>query len=258
MDDPLATGWEPDLPVRDSVLRQFIFAYADRTREMAASVGGRAERDDELSLADLGSPFLFDNAAVVLRPPRDVGSLVDRASAFFPGERSWVLLCAWPTPDLSTHGLSLMGHPPLMLRPPFSGVAAEPAGLRIVPVANAADLDAFRRVLVEGYPLPAGQEGAIADPRVLGALRLFLGFAGGRAVAAAGAAVHHGVVEVDWVATLPEFRGRGFGTALTARAAAVAPELPAVLIASDDGQPVYERMGFLRLMRLTMWSRTGS
>jgi hypothetical protein len=27
-----------------------------------------------------------------------------------------------------------------------------------------------------------------------------------------------------------------------------------VLIASDPGQPVYERMGYLRLMRMTMWA----
>jgi hypothetical protein len=31
--------------------------------------------------------------------------------------------------------------------------------------------------------------------------------------------------------------------------------MPAVLIASDDGQGVYESMGFVRLLRLTMWDR---
>jgi hypothetical protein len=31
-----------------------------------------------------------------------------------------------------------------------------------------------------------------------------------------------------------------------------------VLIASDDGQPVYQAMGYLRLMRLTMWHRPGN
>jgi hypothetical protein len=28
---------------------------------------------------------------------------------------------------------------------------------------------------------------------------------------------------------------------------------PAILIASDLGQPVYERMGYLQLSRLTLW-----
>jgi GNAT superfamily N-acetyltransferase len=64
-------------------------------------------------------------------------------------------------------------------------------------------------------------------------------------------------VEVDWVATVPSARGHGYGTALTSAAIDVAANLPAVLIASDDGQPVYEKMGFLRLMRLTMYFRAG-
>ncbi len=33
------------------------------------------------------------------------------------------------------------------------------------------------------------------------------------------------------------------------------PDSPAVLIASDDGQPDYEAMGHLRLLRLTIWHR---
>jgi hypothetical protein len=31
------------------------------------------------------------------------------------------------------------------------------------------------------------------------------------------------------------------------------PARPAMLIASDLGQPVYERMGYVRLTRFTLW-----
>ena len=34
------------------------------------------------------------------------------------------------------------------------------------------------------------------------------------------------------------------------------PTRPAMLIASDQGRPVYERMGYLPLFRFTLWSRT--
>jgi hypothetical protein len=46
---------------------------------------------------------------------------------------------------------------------------------------------------------------------------------------------------------------RGYGEALTWRAARTQAGLPAILLASDDGRPVYQRMGFLPLLRFTVW-----
>lgn len=57
------------------------------------------------------------------------------------------------------------------------------------------------------------------------------------------------------VATVPEARRRGFGEALTWQAALAEPGLPAMLLSSDPGRPVYERMGFLPLFRSTLWYR---
>jgi hypothetical protein len=45
-------------------------------------------------------------------------------------------------------------------------------------------------------------------------------------VATAGAAVHHGNVEVDWVATLSPARRRGYGVVMTAAVLDVVPDLP--------------------------------
>jgi hypothetical protein len=36
----LIDGWEPQTPVDDSILRQFVFAYADRVAWMAGVTGG--------------------------------------------------------------------------------------------------------------------------------------------------------------------------------------------------------------------------
>ncbi len=52
---------------------------------------------------------------------------------------------------------------------------------------------------------------------------------------------------------IPTRAGAGFGAAVTWAATLADPSKPALLIASDPGQPVYERMGYLRLMRMTMW-----
>jgi hypothetical protein len=72
-------------------------------------------------------------------------------------------------------------------------------------------------------------------------------------VACSAAHVGRGCVDVEFIAAREEARGRGAGAAMTWRATLADPTLPAVLIASDAGQPVYERMGYLRVQRMTMW-----
>ena len=85
--------------------------------------------------------------------------------------------------------------------------------------------------------------------------RLFVGWTGDRPVAASSAWIAEGINDVTVVATLPDARRRGYGEALTWRAALADPSLPAMLVSSDDGRPVYERMGFLPLFRFTLWYR---
>ena len=136
-------------------------------------------------------------------------------------------------------------------RPPL------PDGLEVAPVRSMAGLRDFERVAIEGYPLdelhdaPPGSmvnERVLADPRQ----HLWVARADGRPVAVADALVEAGVVSVNLVATRPEARGRGYGAAVTWAATEVA-DLPAMLLASDAGRPVYERMGYLTLTRFTCW-----
>jgi hypothetical protein len=58
---------------------------------------------------------------------------------------------------------------------------------------------------------------------------------------------------VEWISARPEARGRGVGAAVTWAATMADPTRPAMLIASDLGQPVYARMGYLRVTRFTLW-----
>ncbi|MFD1939853.1 MULTISPECIES: GNAT family N-acetyltransferase [Nonomuraea] len=254
----LTHGWEPDLDAGDSLLRRFVVANAERNAFVAACAGGRCGRWDDLAAADPASPVLFDNAAVLLRPPPYIHlpDTLRRLLAFYPPERHFVFLSVWPTPDLTSAGLELMGHPPLMLRPPGGTPPPLPDTLRIVPVEDRRTLDDFVGTLVEAYPMPEAKGAIFGDTAVLrGPVRLFVGYVDGRPVATSGARLGQGIVDVEWVSTLPEYRGRGIGTALTWAATLVEPGAPAMLIASDEGRPVYEAMGYLRLMRLTMWHR---
>jgi GNAT superfamily N-acetyltransferase len=52
---------------------------------------------------------------------------------------------------------------------------------------------------------------------------------------------------------MPSARGKGYGGALTAAATAAARDLPAVLQASDDGQPVYAHLGFQSDTPCALW-----
>jgi GNAT superfamily N-acetyltransferase len=141
-----------------------------------------------------------------------------------------------------------------MFRPP-APLPQPPSTLQVLEVDGPERLADFQRTLVAGFPLPASSENAtVTNPDLLGdVMRLFVGYVGDRPVSVAGAAIGHDLVEVDWVATLFAARGRGYGTALTAAAVGVRPDLPAVLLGSDPGQPLYRRLGFVDLLRCTMW-----
>lgn len=254
----LTTGWEADLDSSDTLLRQFMLSNADRNESMATLVGGRSLRSDAFAAADPASPAMFDNAAVLLQPPAaiDLDEAVTTITSFFPRERPMVFLSAFPTPDLSRFGLELMGHPPLMFRPVGGTPPPPPEGLEIVAVDDRSTLADFVTTLADAYPMPEASGTALADERVLdGAIRFFVGYVDGRPVSTSGAHIGHGINDVEWVSTRREHRGRGIGAALTWSATVADPTLPAVLISSDDGQGVYERMGYVRLLRLTMWHR---
>jgi GNAT superfamily N-acetyltransferase len=249
------TGWEPNLPLQDSLLRRFVFAHADRLARVARAAGGEIGSSDEAVLADAGSPRATDNAVVLLQPPTP--GLLDRvltlAKRFFPVDRSWVVLSMWPTPDLAWRGLERLGHPRLLLR--LDRVAIEPPpGLTIVPMDTACAADA-QRVLTTVHPTLAGTRllSVLCKGSVV-ALRV--GYLDDRPVAVAGAVEGEDLVEPDWVMTVPEARRRGVATALLGAVVDATPDRPAVLIEPVSGSSVPGRAGFLPLLRTTVWVTT--
>lgn len=49
----LATGWEPDMPVGDTLLRRFVFAVAESWEPAIVAMGGRVQRCAEFAVTDL-------------------------------------------------------------------------------------------------------------------------------------------------------------------------------------------------------------
>jgi len=255
----MRTGWEHDTPDDDTVLRQWVLTNLTRYRVLTERVEGRIDVWDAAALFDTGSSVVFDNAAVLRRPMStdELTELVDTAHVFFPGERPWLLFSAWPLPDLTDAGLTLMGHPPFMFRPagePPHAARQSVDGLEIVRVAPD-QAAVFAETLEAGFGLPGALESPWADPRALDAddVAAFVGYVDGAPVATAAAFLAHGVVDVEMVSCLADHRGRGIGEALTWAATLADPSAPSVLMASDDGRPVYERMGYLPIDRMTLW-----
>jgi GNAT superfamily N-acetyltransferase len=80
----------------------------------------------------------------------------------------------------------------------------------------------------------------------------------GEPVACLMVADHEGNADVEWVAVVPEARGRGLSGKLLAHALADAAERgvgTSTLVATRLGRPVYERHGYRSLGVLQMWER---
>lgn len=258
MSDALPDGWGPSTPRDDTLTRGFIEGYADLMEALGRVGGHPTIRTPDFVAIDSHAPFPFLNCAVPLRPVHDASDpMLDEIAEFFASDDDtpFLVYSGTPMPALDARGWGLMGHPPLMLRHPGPATPPEPEGLEILEVRDPSALEQFDRTLIEAYPvnemrgLRGFADGALDIP----GFHLWLGLLDGAPVATAAAHVTDSLVDVEWISAMPAARGRNIGAALTWTATLAAPELPALLIASDLGQPVYERMGYVRMSRFTLW-----
>lgn len=256
-DTPLEDGWQRSTRPDDSVIRSYVLGFAGMLSDLGRVTGARRYEDEDVVALDTGSEFFRANGAVLRKPLREsaLRAALGRVHEFFRGTTGgpWIVLSAWPTPDLRDDGFSLVGHPPFMLRPIGGEAPPDPPGLRIVEARDPAALRDFANALEAGYPAPDATVLAHPELATLDDLHLWVGYLDERPVATAAAHRAPACTHVEYVSTLADVRGHGVGAALTWRAALVDPTLPSVLLASDAGQAVYERMGYLRIVRMTLW-----
>ena len=252
----LEDGWHRHTPAGDSVLRDFVDSSARYVTTVGRAVGAVVVDDDEIAGAHHGTGFPFANLSIVRQPlaPDAWPDVIDRLRGAFPPGLPFVVASPFATPDLVALGAHLIGHPPFMVRPPGPPAAAPTlAGFTIDTVSDRGALAEFEATLITAYPAAPGgslfTEGILTAPDVT----LWLARLDGRPVATA--AGHHGgmVNGVEIISCLPEIRGRGIGEAITWMPTLARPEHPGALIASDSGRPVYTRMGYIALLRFTLW-----
>ena len=259
MAEHLTHGWEPDTPATDSLVRMFVEGTAARGETLANITGGRSTRRAGVAMSDLGSPVFFDNWAVLLAPCEYLAkdAFVTAMREFYPPDRGVLLFSAFPTWDLTDVGFTLMGHPPFMMRPAGGTPTPTPDDLEVRVVDSEREAAVFAQTIEAAYPMPGAADSPVVKAWASEHLTLFNGYYGDRCVATGGTWNSDGLNDVNWISAMPETRRRGVGAAITYAATVVQPDAPAVLVASDDGVGVYERMGYVRLFRMTLWLRLG-
>ena len=259
----LDNGCRDSTPAGDNALLDYARGEADAFAAIAAAGGGRTDSHAALGLrlADTGSASPFANTAHLTKPIGDdaTPAFVEALRAFFdagPGG-PFLVFSPWPTGDLSRHGFHLVGHPPLMFRPPTAPALPTHPNLRVALVETEDELADFEQTLIEAYPAPELQpwrRGSFFAPGILASnWRLFVGYEGDRCVATAAAWLTDTITIVEKVSVRDECRGKGYGAAITAAATHAEPGRTAMLIASDLGRSVYDRLGYVALLRYTLY-----
>lgn len=262
----LTDGWEPEdeLDIGDTVVRQYLLHCAEYYASTARANGGRTHRHDEFAMADSGWPASFFNSTVLLRPDPDGGwdDLLDEVEAFHDGHGTGdhYLWSAWPTPDLRSRGWELEGHPPLMVRQPGGELPPAADGLDIREARDVEALADWEHVAITGFPLDdllSPRPGNVFDPRILDdeRWRFWVGYHDGRPVSIGTLFTSHGLAQLALGVTLAEARGQGFWYALVRERLMAAPGVLSGAVFSDDSRPGVERLGYLPVIRLTLWRR---
>jgi ribosomal protein S18 acetylase RimI-like enzyme len=148
--------------------------------------------------------------------------------------------------------------PGMVLAP---GDLVEPAPSAAVEQAESdADFDGVLDALAAGFEAPRELLAPFVSPpaRSVPGIRTYLVRADGQVASTALGFVHEGTVGIFNVATPPQFRRRGYGGAVTAAAVrdglAAGAEF-AWLQSSDEGEPVYRRLGFREVVAYTAFTR---
>ena len=97
--------------------------------------------------------------------------------------------------------------------------------------------------------------GSFASPALLDdeRLRFFVGWDGAHAAAVAASFASHGIASLVFGATMPAARRRGFWQQAAIALFEATPDLWFAGVFSDHSRPGAEALGFVPLLRLTLW-----
>jgi GNAT superfamily N-acetyltransferase len=253
----------PIIPA-DDLIKPVVAAYAATFEKLAAATTGRTRRgSDGAVLAVSGAPIASLNAIISpdLEPnPDEIASL---AASEGQWEVPWSIHIRGEAGPLITkvaaeHGLTQFTRRPLMIRRPEQGIPAESVidSLRIRAV-SADDLDLYAETVADGFEAPREMFQVLADQSLtnVDGRTFYLAELRGIPVGSGMTAVSGDLTGIFNITTLPSYRRRGYGRAVTmamVRAGYAAGATTAYLYASKMAEPVYESAGFRTEEHLTV------
>jgi GNAT superfamily N-acetyltransferase len=155
--------------------------------------------------------------------------------------------------QLRQRGWCVAEDEPALVMAPIPVPPPLPPGLAVRPVLDEAALPVFREVAAAGFEAPADvaqtmapSEAFARDPEIA----LLAGSLDGQALGTSACFCLNGVAWIAGVCTLPAYRRRGFGTALTWAALAEGARRGCTAAALNSGPMslgLYQRMGFVHV-----------
>jgi GNAT superfamily N-acetyltransferase len=220
----------------------------------STSKAGEAFETREFLLTNTKGKVAEFNQAFLKQPHYKLARALDRTQEFYARAQVPFRLCV-PVDEpevnatLEARGFTRQRDLPVMLLEQGAPASWAPPQLHVREAREASIRADFQRVAFEsfGYPLQLAPLALTDELLTLGHVTAFVGYLNGEACASSMLIVSGDVAGIYWVGTLAAARGKGFGAAVTAHAAAEGLARGArhvCLQASAMGAPVYERMGF--------------
>lgn len=226
---------------------------------------GAIEEADGLTTIATSIPYPLFNTAFLARPVADAAALAGRVRAFYARAGVPGLLLAEDAaaaeraaPLIRAVGMTPGDPIPGMLLAPIPDPSPAPNGLDIRVVDDADMLRIYNDTVSEAFGMPRVWLAILDDPATLHLhdFAFYLGLLDGAPVATAMRFTSHRIAGIYNVATLPAYRRRGFGAALTWRAVADGRAegcLASALQSSEEGFQVYARMGYRHVADYRTW-----
>lgn len=220
--------------------------------------GAVVRREGGVALVATGLPFRLFNQVIVEDAGATETALAEAVAVTRARGDRFVVNLRVGADDRFLEHVGRLGLTPLSPGPWMPGMALHPlpdravapmAGHEIRQVADAAGVEDHIQTASQGFEMPEAILRSVVGPGIAArpGVAFYVGYTDGRPVSS-GLGVRTGrTIGIYNISTIPSFRQRGYGAAMTARIAADGSAAGcdvAILQASEMGRPIYERLGY--------------